>query len=71
MTRAKGENDRLKRQLVIWAGHDPMNLQQVKYFDAGRLHHAVFAGTFTGWLVRVPNPPVGNLLVVDEGFQSR
>lgn len=27
-------NDRLKRQLVIWAGYDPMILQRVEYFDS-------------------------------------
>lgn len=39
-------SDRLKRQLVIWAGYDPMILQRVEYFDAGGQHHAAFRGTF-------------------------
>ena len=26
-------NDRLKRQLVLWAGHHPMMLQRVIYYD--------------------------------------
>ena len=39
-------SDRLKRQLVIWAGFDPMILQRVEYFDAGGPHQGVFKGTF-------------------------
>ena len=39
-------SDRLKRQLVIWAGYDPMILQRVEYFDPDGPHHRAFAGTF-------------------------
>jgi type IV secretion system protein VirD4 len=40
-------SDRLKRQLVIWAGYDPMVLQRVEYFDNAGPHWAVFKGTFS------------------------
>ncbi|MFD1328875.1 type IV secretory system conjugative DNA transfer family protein [Mycoplana ramosa] len=38
--------DRLKRQLVIWAGYHPMILQRVEYFDATSPLHALFAGKY-------------------------
>jgi type IV secretion system protein VirD4 len=46
VSRHFSRSDRLKRQLVIWAGYDPMILQRVEYFDAGGSHRAVFSGTF-------------------------
>ena len=39
-------SDRLKRELVIWAGYDPMILQRVEYFDEAGPHRSVFRGTF-------------------------
>ena len=33
VSRHFARSDRLKRQLVIWAGYDPMILQRVEYFD--------------------------------------
>jgi type IV secretion system protein VirD4 len=47
VSRHFSRSDRLKRQLVVWAGYDPMILQRVEYFDAGAPHHAVFKGTFS------------------------
>ncbi|MDF1600948.1 type IV secretory system conjugative DNA transfer family protein [Mesorhizobium sp. YIM 152430] len=38
--------DRLKRQLVIWAGYHPMILQRVEYFDSSAPYHGVFAGKY-------------------------
>jgi type IV secretion system protein VirD4 len=46
VSRQFSRSDRLKRQLVIWAGFDPMILQRVEYFDAGGPHQGVFKGTF-------------------------
>jgi hypothetical protein len=39
-------SDSLKRQLVIWAGYDPMVLQRVEYFDMAGPYRTVFKGTF-------------------------
>lgn len=39
-------SDRLKRQLVIWAGYNPMILQRVEYFDKQSPLHHVFAGKY-------------------------
>jgi type IV secretion system protein VirD4 len=47
VSRHFGRSDRLKRQLVIWAGFDPMILQRVEYFDADGPHQGVFKGTFS------------------------
>lgn len=33
VARQFARSDRLKRQLVIWAGYHPMILQRVEYFD--------------------------------------
>lgn len=33
ITRQFARDDRLRRQLVIWAGHHPLMLQRVEYFD--------------------------------------
>jgi len=35
VSRHFARSDRLKRQLVIWAGYDPMILQRLEYFDSG------------------------------------
>lgn len=39
-------DDRYKRQLVIWAGYDPLIIQRVEYFDKNGWCHAAFAGKF-------------------------
>src|SRR5260370_14900452 len=44
VSRHFSRSDRLKRQLVIWAGFDPMVLQRAEYFDAAGPHRRVFAG---------------------------
>jgi type IV secretion system protein VirD4 len=44
VSRHFSRSDRLKRQLVIWAGYDPMILQRVEYFDANGPHARLFAG---------------------------
>ena len=41
VSRMFSRNDRLKRQLVIWAGSHPMILQRVEYFDRKGPLHAV------------------------------
>jgi type IV secretion system protein VirD4 len=46
VSRHFSRSDRLKRQLVIWAGYDPMVLQRVEYFDMAGPHRGVFKGTF-------------------------
>jgi type IV secretion system protein VirD4 len=33
VSRMFARSDRLKRQLVIWAGYHPMVLQRVEYYD--------------------------------------
>jgi type IV secretion system protein VirD4 len=48
ISRHFARSDRLKRQLVIWAGFDPMILQRVEYFDEKSLHFAEFRGRFSG-----------------------
>lgn len=47
VSRHFSRSDRLKRQLVIWAGYDPMILQRVEYFDTEGPHRSVFRGTFS------------------------
>jgi type IV secretion system protein VirD4 len=47
VSRHFSRSDRLKRQLVVWAGYDPMILQRVEYFDKAGPHHAVFRGTYS------------------------
>lgn len=44
VSRHFSRSDRLKRQLVIWAGYDPMILQRVEYFDKQGAHAGVFRG---------------------------
>ena len=46
ISRHFARSDRLKRQLVIWAGFDPMMLQRVEYFDEKVLHFPVFQGRY-------------------------
>jgi len=48
VSRHFARSDRLKRQLVIWAGYDPMILQRVEYFDMGGPHYRIFRGMFCG-----------------------
>jgi type IV secretion system protein VirD4 len=48
ISRHFARSDRLKRQLVIWAGFDPMILQRVEYFDETSPHFRVFRGRFAG-----------------------
>ena len=48
ISRHFARSDRLKRQLVIWAGFDPMILQRVEYFDEKSPHFPVFRGCFAG-----------------------
>jgi type IV secretion system protein VirD4 len=47
ISRLFARSDRLKRQLVIWAGFDPMILQRVEYFDEKSPHFSVFEGRFS------------------------
>ena len=46
ISRHFARSDRLKRQLVIWAGFDPMILQRVEYFDEKSSHFPVFEGRY-------------------------
>ena len=46
ISRHFARSDRLKRQLVIWAGFDPMMLQRVEYFDEKSPHYPVFRGRY-------------------------
>jgi type IV secretion system protein VirD4 len=47
ISRHFARSDRLKRQLVMWAGFDPMILQRVEYFDEKSPHFPVFRGRFS------------------------
>jgi type IV secretion system protein VirD4 len=47
ISRHFARSDRLKRQLVIWAGFDPMILQRVEYFDESSPHYPAFCGNFS------------------------
>lgn len=42
VSRQFARGDRLKRQLVIWAGYHPIILQRVEYFDRGSPFHGLF-----------------------------
>jgi type IV secretion system protein VirD4 len=42
VSRLFARSDPFKRQLVIWAGFDPMILQRVEYFDETSPHYAIF-----------------------------
>lgn len=46
ITRQFARSDRLKRQLVLWAGYHPMILQRVEYFDTTSVLHKHFKGKF-------------------------
>lgn len=46
VSRQFARSDRLKRQLVIWAGFDPMILQRVEYFDRASPFARVFKGKY-------------------------
>lgn len=46
VTRLFARSDRLKRQLVIWAGYNPMIVQRVEYFDAKSAVFPVFQGKY-------------------------
>jgi type IV secretion system protein VirD4 len=46
ISRHFARSDRLKRQLVIWAGYHPMMLQRVEYFDEKSPHFPVFRGRY-------------------------
>ena len=46
ISRHFARSDRLKRQLVIWAGFDPMILQRIEYFDEKSPHFPVFKGRY-------------------------
>lgn len=46
VSRQFARSDRLKRQLVIWAGYNPLMLQRVEYFDTSSPVHAAFAGKY-------------------------
>ncbi len=39
-------DDRLKRELVLWAGYNPMMLQRAEYYDTRSAVHRHFAGTY-------------------------
>jgi type IV secretion system protein VirD4 len=49
ISRHFARSDRLKRQLVIWSGFDPMILQRVEYFDETSPHFPVFEGRYAPW----------------------
>jgi type IV secretion system protein VirD4 len=46
VSRQFARSDRLKRQLVIWAGYNPMMLQRVEYYDETSPVHHVFKGKY-------------------------
>lgn len=46
ISRQFARNDRLKRQLVLWAGYHPMILQRVEYYNAASPVYPVFKGKF-------------------------
>ncbi len=46
VSRQFSRDDRLKRQLVLWAGYNPLMLQRVEYFDESSPVHAAFAGKY-------------------------
>ncbi len=46
ISRHFARNDRLKRQLVLWAGYHPMILQRVEYFDETSPVYKAFEGKF-------------------------
>lgn len=46
VSRQFARSDNYKRQLVIWAGYNPMILQRVEYFDAKSPLHGYFADKY-------------------------
>lgn len=46
VSRQFARSDRLKRQLVLWAGYYPLILQRVEYFDESSPVHSAFAGKY-------------------------
>lgn len=46
VSRQFARSDRLKRQLVVWAGYNPLMLQRVEYFDESSPLHPAFAGKY-------------------------
>jgi type IV secretion system protein VirD4 len=46
VSRQFARSDRLKRELVMWAGYHPMILQRVEYFDHSGPVYRVFEGKF-------------------------
>lgn len=42
-------DDRYLRQLVLWAGHDPMILQRVLYYDQNGPFYELFGGMYDDW----------------------
>ena len=46
ISRQFARNDRLKRQLVLWAGYHPMILQRVEYYDEKSPVYPVFDGKY-------------------------
>jgi len=46
VSRQFARSDRLKRQLILWAGYNPMILQRVEYFDEASPVHSAFAGKY-------------------------
>ena len=47
VSRQFARSDRLKRQLVLWAGYNPLMLQRVEYFDTASPVHKHFAGLYS------------------------
>ncbi|ABS65791.1 TRAG family protein [Xanthobacter versatilis] len=46
VSRQFARGDRLKRQLVLWAGYNPLMLQRVEYFNQWSPVHGWFRGTY-------------------------
>jgi type IV secretion system protein VirD4 len=46
ISRQFARHDRLKRQLILWAGYHPMILQRVEYYDPSSAVHEAFEGKF-------------------------
>ena len=49
ISRQFARSDPYKRQLVIWAGYNPMILQRVEYFDAESPLHGYFADKYASF----------------------
>lgn len=46
ISRQFARSDRLKRQLIVWAGYHPMIVQRVEYFDENSPVYGVFKGKY-------------------------